>query len=234
MGSGVAASGKKSGIYVDRQTNAQTTLSPAHCGPTGGREYIQINRAKSARADYFLPMNQKLELYRRLLAALAALERSLIVLLILTIVGNIGAQVFSRYVLNDPLIWVEELATYAFIWATFLGAGLGMKHSRHVRIITFVDKLGTVGGTFVRSLVHFGILTLTIVLIRQAWTVVEVESRRSSISLPVELPISLFFSVPLIFGAASIALTTVYLIADDIAAAATGRARRPIVSPETV
>ena len=178
-------------------------------------------------------MDRTLELYRRALAALAALERTLVVLLILTIVGNIGAQVFSRYVLDEPLIWVEELATYAFIWATFLGAGLGMKHGRHVRITTFVDKLGPTGAALVRSLVHLGILVLMVVLMRQAWTVMAIESRRNSISLPVELPISLFFSVPLLVGVTSIALTTLYLIADDIAAAAAGRARRPIVPPET-
>jgi len=178
-------------------------------------------------------MTQALELFRRALAGLAAVERVLVVLLILAIVGNIGAQVFSRYALGEPLIWVEELATYAFIWATFLGAGLGMKHGRHVRIVTFVGLLGRIGGALVRSLVHLGILLLAVVLMRQAWTVIGIESRRSSISLPVELPVSLFFSLPLLVGLASIALTTLYLVADDLAAASAGRPRRPIVPSET-
>lgn len=178
-------------------------------------------------------MDNALHAFRRALAGLAALERVLVVLLILAIVGNIGAQVFSRYVLDEPLIWVEELATYAFIWATFLGAGLGMKHGRHVRIASFVDKLGRVGSALVRTLVHLGILTLAIVLMRQAWTVMDIEGRRSSIALPVELPISLFFSIPLFVGVASIALTTLYLIADDLAATAAGRPRRPIMPSES-
>ena len=177
-------------------------------------------------------MDNALDAFRRVLAGLAALESALVVLLILAIVGNIGAQVFSRYLLGEPLIWVEELATYAFIWATFLGAGLGMKHGRHVRISSFVGKLGPSAVLLVRTLVHLGILTLAIVLMRQAWTVMGIEGRRSSISLPVELPISLFFSVPLFVGVASIALTTLYLIADDLAATAAGRPRRPIVPSE--
>ena len=178
-------------------------------------------------------MSGALEGFRRALAGVAALERALVSLLILFIVANIGAQVFSRYVLGEPLIWVEEAATYSFIWATFLGAGLGMKHDRHVRIASFVGRLGPVGGAAARALANLCILVLAVVLMRQAWTVMGVEGMRSTISLPVRLPVSLFFSLPLFVGMASIAVSALYFIAEEAAAVAAGRSRRPIFPPDS-
>jgi TRAP-type transport system small permease protein len=90
-------------------------------------------------------MERTLETWRRALALVAVAERVLGVLLIGNIILNIAAQVFSRYVLNRPLVWVEELATYSFIWATFIGASLGLKRLRHVRIETYVARLGRNG-----------------------------------------------------------------------------------------
>ena len=36
--------------------------------------------------------------------------------LMAVIVASMCAQVFWRYVLNDSLIWPEEVSRYAFIW----------------------------------------------------------------------------------------------------------------------
>lgn len=174
-------------------------------------------------------MHEALNNLRRMLAALAAVERALVTFLILFIVANIGAQVFSRYVLGEPLIWVEEAATYAFIWAVFLGAGLGMKHGRHIRISTFVERLPPAGAAAVRLFTLSCIFVLTLVLMRQAWTIIGVEGMRSTIALPVQLPASWFLSVPLFVGMASIGVTVLYLIADEVAAVIGDRPRRPIL-----
>ena len=37
------------------------------------------------------------------------------------------AQVFWRYVLEQPLQWSEEVARYCFVWVTFLGAATLMR-----------------------------------------------------------------------------------------------------------
>jgi len=37
------------------------------------------------------------------------------------------AQVLWRYVLNEPLVWTEEVVRYALIWIVFLGAGAAIK-----------------------------------------------------------------------------------------------------------
>ena len=60
--------------------------------------------------------------YKRLIDRIGSVEQWLGVALIAVIVVAITLQVFTRYALGRPIAWVEESATYAFIWMTFVGA----------------------------------------------------------------------------------------------------------------
>lgn len=168
-------------------------------------------------------MDGFLERYWRLLGAIGAIERVVGVLLITTIVGNIGAQVFSRYVLGQPLVWVEELAVYAFIWGTFIGASLGLKELRHIKIATFVGSLPPRPQGLLRALAYLIMLALMLVLMVQASKVMGIEGRSRSISLPVAVPRSWFYSVPLFVGCASMLLTCGYFILAELWAGLFGR-----------
>jgi TRAP-type C4-dicarboxylate transport system permease small subunit len=153
-----------------------------------------------------------LDAYRRLLDAIGRVERVFGLALIAVIVVTITVQVFTRYLFNYPIIWVEELATYAFIWGTFVGASLGLKHGRHIRIETFVVLLSPRSAAMVRFAGLFFVAVLMVVLIRHGWTVMAMEGRSYSIALPVPIARKWFYSVPLVAGAASMLLTTVYML----------------------
>lgn len=70
----------------------------------------------------------------RVTAALVATMVGLMVVIIL-------ASVFTRYVLNDPLGWAEQVTKYLMIWAAFLGASLGIKEGSHIAVNVIVDLL---------------------------------------------------------------------------------------------
>jgi TRAP-type transport system small permease protein len=70
------------------------------------------------------------------------------------------------------------------------------------------------------------------VLLPQAWTVMGVEGRSLSISLPVLVPRSWFYSIPLFVGVASMALTASYLLAAELWSMASGRRMPDILPPE--
>ncbi|MDR1315935.1 MAG: TRAP transporter small permease [Spirochaetales bacterium] len=50
-------------------------------------------------------------------------------------------QIFMRYVMNMPLIWSEELARYLFVWATFIGAGYGVRNKIHIFVEIFYARM---------------------------------------------------------------------------------------------
>lgn len=47
-------------------------------------------------------------------------------------------QVYFRYVLNDPIVWAEEITLLCFHWAVFVGAALAYKHGEKLAMETFV------------------------------------------------------------------------------------------------
>lgn len=61
--------------------------------------------------------------------------------LMITIVVVMGVQVFFRYVLNDSLIWAEEVCGYLLVVMTFLFLGAAFEGGEMVTIRLFVDWL---------------------------------------------------------------------------------------------
>lgn len=50
-------------------------------------------------------------------------------------------QVFTRYILQNPSSWSEELVSYLFAWASLLGASLITGERGHMNIPVIVDRM---------------------------------------------------------------------------------------------
>ncbi len=70
----------------------------------------------------------------RLLAGGCAFLLSFMTLLVLY-------QVFTRYVLNDPASFTEELVRYSLIWTGFIGAAYAFSTRQHMALLLFRNKL---------------------------------------------------------------------------------------------
>ncbi len=164
----------------------------------------------------------------RFLGWVGLAELGLCVALIIAIVGTVALQVITRTFFNLPLGWVEEVAGFCFIWATFLGASVALKQFRHIAIKTFVSRLGPRPEALVRAATYAAICFVMVVLVREAWGVIPIESRSTSVGLPIRLPRSLFFSVPLFTSALLMILTAAYLCLAFLRQAATGTPVGPV------
>jgi TRAP-type C4-dicarboxylate transport system permease small subunit len=54
---------------------------------------------------------------------------------------SMTTQVFCRYVLNNPLLWPEELARLSMVWLCFIGGSIALKKGLHVSFTLIVDRL---------------------------------------------------------------------------------------------
>jgi TRAP-type C4-dicarboxylate transport system permease small subunit len=54
---------------------------------------------------------------------------------------NVLWQVFSRFVMDNPSSWTEELARYMLIWVSLLGAAYAVRLKLHLSIDIFTGKL---------------------------------------------------------------------------------------------
>ncbi|MFZ5754493.1 MAG: TRAP transporter small permease [Bacillota bacterium] len=53
----------------------------------------------------------------------------------------VTAQVFFRYFLKNPIFWAEELARYALVWMTFIGAAVALRQGMLANMDLIVGKL---------------------------------------------------------------------------------------------
>ncbi len=60
---------------------------------------------------------------------------------IISLVVTVSWQVFSRYVLNDPSSWTDELARYLMIWFGLAGASYLFGKNGHLAITLFIGSI---------------------------------------------------------------------------------------------
>ena len=99
----------------------------------------------------------------RLLRLLGSAEEAICYTLLGALVVTTSLQVFTRYVLNAPLTWTEELARMFFTWINFLGAALIVKRSSHISIDFATNLLPPGPRRWVLALAH--VITLVILSI---------------------------------------------------------------------
>jgi len=128
------------------------------------------------------------------------LEEVLCVVVLSLIVIVTSLQVFTRYFLDSPLSWAEELARFLMIWLVFFGASAGIKRKAHIKVDFFLDRMppsfkkifSILGGVLVVGILLILIYQGTMLSIKMATV--------SAISLPITwgfvysaVPIGCFF-----------------------------------------
>lgn len=53
-------------------------------------------------------------------------------------------SVFSRFVLHQPLVWADELASTVFLWLAMFGAAVALRRGEHMRMTALIGKLSPV------------------------------------------------------------------------------------------
>ena len=89
----------------------------------------------------------------------------LVIVAYATLILAIPVAVFFRYVLNNSLVWAEELARYLFIWIIFVGAGLGVGKNIHVSVDAVTRKLSLVFQFKLKICVNIGVMGFLVTLI---------------------------------------------------------------------
>lgn len=61
--------------------------------------------------------------------------------LVMCAVLIVCAEVVSRYVLNRPFVWVEQISGYILVYIVFLNAAWVLKKERHVKLDILLNRL---------------------------------------------------------------------------------------------
>lgn len=91
--------------------------------------------------------------------ALNKILEYILAILVVVMVGGCIWQIFTRFVLQNPSDWTEELVRYALIWMTMIGVPYAYGKQQHIAV-TFITSTFTKKGTlkdkiFIEILVLF-------------------------------------------------------------------------------
>lgn len=135
---------------------------------------------------------------KRYLAAVDQMNKLLGFLLfaiLAAVLISLSLQVLTRYVIEKPFGWTEELSRYLMVWMTFIGASLAVRHHRLIRVEVLVMKMtakqrkyvyifaGLVSILFYLLLIYFGFQIISILSLQ----------RSPALQLPMYIP---YLSVP--------------------------------------
>jgi TRAP-type C4-dicarboxylate transport system permease small subunit len=102
------------------------------------------------------------------------IEEALATVFFLVMVVSVSIGVLFRYAFNHPLIWTEEIANFAFLWAVFMGSAAAAKRHQHIVVDTlmvltprlFQRAVGILTGSMIAAM----LATITVVGLQYAYS----------------------------------------------------------------
>lgn len=74
------------------------------------------------------------------LDVLVGAAEGLAVILLVAMTVVVALAVYFRYVLDDSLVWYDEIASFLLVWLTFVGAVVVTRRRRHIGFELIVDR----------------------------------------------------------------------------------------------
>jgi tripartite ATP-independent transporter DctM subunit len=88
----------------------------------------------------------------------------LVVIVLLLLLG-----VTSRYVLSLPVVWIDEVASFCFLWLAMLGSAIAIDRNEHLRLTLFVGMMPERMRDFVQAFSLLIVATFLLVLIQPSF-----------------------------------------------------------------
>lgn len=123
-------------------------------------------------------------------------------------------QVFSRYILNSPVAFTEELVRYSLIWTGFIGAAYAFSTREHMSLTIIRDKFTGKAHTALLVVIDALILLMAIFVFTIGGFKLAVSASREFSAL-LGIPRSLVYSIAPISGV-FIVLAQIINIYEDV------------------
>ena len=131
-------------------------------------------------------------------AASCKAARNLAGLLLIAMVVVVILQIIFRYLLNDSLIWPEEVSKTMMVWTAFLVAPWAYRNGANVRIEMFVDEFSPFLRSILKLFLNLLVLWIVIVFFKESFGFWERGLTVRADSLPFQ--VAWFYSiVPIAF-----------------------------------
>jgi len=133
------------------------------------------------------------------------LEEYILIVLSISTVIIVFAQVFMRYVLGESLTWSEEVARYLFIWMIYVGVSYGVQKDKHLGVDAFPMMFEKKGRIIIDIIASFSFFVFAVVMTYFGFDIVLKVTRESA---ALEIPLEWVYAAPVV----GMVLTSIRLI----------------------
>lgn len=101
-------------------------------------------------------------------------------------------QLISRFILNNPMIFTEEIARYSYVWITFIGMSLATKQGDHIKVDFFINLLPKRWMPFMEKAIN--IFSLVIILYLGYIGIKFMSFSRMNVSAALHIPLYIIYA----------------------------------------
>jgi TRAP-type C4-dicarboxylate transport system permease small subunit len=111
------------------------------------------------------------------------------------ILALLGVSVFCRYVLNDSIVWSEEVIRFAFIWMFFLSMGEVSRTGSHLALDLVPDLLKGKAKKTLGVVIEIANIIFFCILIYYSWKVAQANMAQKSPALLIPYGV-IYMAIP--------------------------------------
>jgi TRAP-type C4-dicarboxylate transport system permease small subunit len=136
-----------------------------------------------------------------------------LIILMSTIVIDVTWQVFTRFILQDPSAFTEELAGFLLIWIGLLGASYAVYTKAHLGIDILARKLEIKARRTLDVIIYAIVLLFSLfILVIGGWRLVDITFTLNQISPAMGLPMGYVYIVLPLTGILIIYYSLVHIL----------------------
>lgn len=105
-------------------------------------------------------------------------------------------QIFTRFVIEYPLHWTEELARYLMVYLVFLGAAIALRNNRLIAIEALTQVLSPLLQRVFKIVVMILTIVFAIILIIHGFEIVQAVSMQKSAGLRIPMSVP-YLAIPI-------------------------------------
>lgn len=139
---------------------------------------------------------------KRLMPGIDFILKWLVIIFMGANVLNVLWQVFTRFVLNNPSTFTEELARFLLIWVSFLGGAYAYRKRIHLAVEVFTQRLSGKAYYYVQIFIQCCIFLFSLfVLLMGGWDLTSLSFEMNQMTAALQINIGYVYMVIPISGA---------------------------------
>lgn len=93
------------------------------------------------------------------------------------------AQVIWRWILNNPIVWSEELIQLTYVWICYLGWAIATRKDSHIRITALLNMMPQGVQKWLQAFCHVLVIIFSVLMIRYGINLIGVGAKRTAVSI---------------------------------------------------